>query len=48
LKDCKSKILFISDGFYRKGKSISQKQTVEMAIKDTGVEKTIVSSIQGN
>ena len=47
LKDCKSKVLFISDGFYRKGKSISQKQTAEMAIKDTGVEKTIVVPYKG-
>ncbi len=44
LQDCKAKILFISDGFYRKGKPVSQKQTAKIAIKDTVVEKTIVVS----
>jgi len=44
LQDCKAKILFISDGFYRKGKPVSQKQTSEIAIKDTVIEKTIVIS----
>jgi len=44
LQDCKAKILFISDGFYRKGKPVSQKQTSEIAIKDTVIEKTIVVS----
>ncbi len=47
LQDCKSKVLFISDGFYRKGKSVSQKQTTEIAIKDTMVEKTIVVPYKG-
>ncbi len=47
LQDCKAKILFISDGFYRKGKPISQKQTSEIAIKDTVIEKTIVVSYKG-
>ena len=42
LQDCKSKILFISDGFYRKGKPVSQKQIVETAIIDTMIEKIIV------
>ena len=44
LQDCKAKILFITDGFYRKGKPVSQKQTAKIAIKDTVVEKTIVVS----
>ena len=44
LQDCKAKALFISDGFYRKGKPVSQKQDVEIAIKDTSVEKIIVVS----
>jgi len=47
LQDCKAKILFISDGFYRKGKPISQKQILEIAIKDTVIEKTIVVSYKG-
>ena len=42
LQDCKAKILITSDGFERKGKPISQKETVENAIKDTVVEKVIV------
>ena len=29
LQDCNAKILFVSDGFYRKGKPISQKKSVE-------------------
>lgn len=47
LKDCNAKILLISDGFYRKGKDVSQKQSVETAVKDTFVEKTIVISYKG-
>ena len=42
LKDCNAKVLFVSDGFHRKGKSISQKDTVNKALEDTSVEKTIV------
>lgn len=42
LQDCKAKILITSDGFERKGKPISQKETVEKAIKDTVIEKIIV------
>lgn len=44
LQDCKAKILFISDGFYRKGKPISQKEILETAIKNTSVEKIILVS----
>ncbi len=47
LQDCKAKVLFVSDGFYRKGKPVSQKKTTEIAIKDTVVEKTIVVSYKG-
>jgi len=47
LQDCKAKILFVSDGFYRKGKPVSQKQTTEIAIKDTVIEKMIVVSYKG-
>ncbi|MCH8915663.1 MAG: AMP-binding protein [Thaumarchaeota archaeon] len=47
LQDCQAKILFISDGFYRKGKPVSQKQTSEIAIKDTVIEKIIVVSYNG-
>ena len=44
LDDCKAKILFVSDGFYRKGKPVSQKNSVNDAIKNTVVEKTVVVS----
>ena len=47
LQDCKAKILFISDGFYRKGKPISQKEIMETAIKNNNVEKTILVSYKG-
>jgi len=47
LQDCKAKVLFVSDGFYRKGKPVSQKKTTEIAIKDSVVEKTIVVSYKG-
>ncbi len=47
LQDCKAKILFISDGFYRKGKPVSQKQTSEIILKDTAVEKIILVSCKG-
>ncbi len=47
LQDCKAKILFVSDGFYRKGKPVSQKQNAETAINDTSVEKTIIVSYKG-
>lgn len=42
LKDCRAKILFVSDGFERKGKKISQKKTIEDATTDTDIEKTIL------
>lgn len=42
LQDCNAKVLFVSDGFYRKGKPISQKETMQKAIENTHVEKTIV------
>jgi acetyl-CoA synthetase len=47
LKDCNAKILLISDGFHRKGKPVSQKQSVETAVGDTFVEKTIVIPYKG-
>ena len=47
LQDCKAKVLFVSDGFHRKGKPVSQKKSLEIAIKDTVVEKTIVVSYKG-
>ena len=47
LQDCKAKALFVSDGFYRKGKPVSQKQDAEIAIKDTSIEKIIVISYKG-
>ena len=47
LQDCKAKILLTSDGFHRKGKSISQKTVVENAIIDTNIEKIIVVPYKG-
>ena len=47
LQDCNAKVLFVSDGFYRKGKPISQKETAQQAIQDTNVEKTIVVKYKG-
>ena len=44
LQDCNAKILFVSDGFQRKGKPISQKSSIEQAIKNTNVEKIIVTN----
>ena len=42
LQDCGAKILFVCDGFFRKGKPISQKPTIESAIKNTSIEKVLV------
>ena len=47
LQDCNAKILLISDGFHRKGKPVSQKNSVDIAIQDTSVEKTIVIPYKG-
>jgi len=47
LQDCNAKILFVCDGFQRKGKSISQKNIVNTATKNTSVEKIIVVSYKG-
>ena len=42
LQDCKAKVLFVCDGFQRRGKSISQKQIINKAAKDTKIEKIIL------
>ncbi len=47
LQDCNAKILLISDGFQRKGKSISQKKSVESAIINTAVKKIVVVPYKG-
>ena len=47
LIDCKAKLLFVSDGFNRKGKNISQKQIAQNAIIDTSIEKLIVVPYKG-
>jgi len=47
LQDCKAKILLTSDGFHRKGKSISQKTIVENATMDTNIEKIVVVPYKG-
>ncbi len=43
LQDCNAKILFACDGFQRKGKPISQKNTVEDATKNMNIKKIIIS-----
>jgi len=47
LQDCDAKVLFVSDGFLRKGKPVSQKETMQKAIDQTKVEKTIVVKYKG-
>ncbi len=47
LQDCKAKILFVCDGFQRKGKEISQKNIIETATKNTEIEKIIVVPYKG-
>jgi acetyl-CoA synthetase len=47
LEDCNAKVLLVTDGFHRKGKPVSQKQSSEDAIKDTSVEKMIVVPYKG-
>jgi acetyl-CoA synthetase len=43
LQDCKAKVLFVSDGYTRKGKKISQKKTVDDVIKNTDIKKVVVA-----
>ena len=43
LIDSKAKMLFASDGFFRKGKSISQKDIIIESIKNTDIQKVIIS-----
>jgi len=47
LEDCNAKILFVSDGFHRKGKKISQKENVLKATEKTTVEKIIIVPYKG-
>lgn len=47
LQDCNAKILFVCDGFHRKGKEISQKKTIEIATLNTNIEKIIVIPYKG-
>jgi acetyl-CoA synthetase len=47
LQDCNAKILFVCDGFQRRGKAISQKQIVDTAIKNTKIEKIIIIPHKG-
>ncbi|MBM3903663.1 MAG: acetate--CoA ligase [Thaumarchaeota archaeon] len=42
LQDSNAKILFVSDGFSRKGKPISQKEAAQKALEQTSIEKVIV------
>ncbi len=40
LRDCNAKVLFVTDGFYRKGKSVSQKGIVRHVIKEWASQDT--------
>jgi len=43
LQDCKAKVLFVTDGYTRKGKKISQKKVVDESIKDADIKKIVVT-----
>ena len=47
LQDCNAKVLFVSDGFFRKGKKISQKEAVEHCIEGTNLKKIIITGYSG-
>lgn len=47
LQDCNAKVLFVTDGFYRKGKPISQRHAVDSLVQCTGLEKIIVVPYKG-
>jgi acetyl-CoA synthetase len=47
LQDCRAKILFVTDGFVRKGKQISQKNVMTDSLEDTDVQKVIVVPYKG-
>ncbi len=47
LQDCNAKVLLVTDGFYRKGQPVSQKQAVETALKDTAVERLVIVPYMG-
>ena len=47
LHDSGATILFATDGYIRKGKKISQEQTVRDAIRETRVKKTIITGGAG-
>ncbi len=47
LQDCNAKVLFVSDGFFRKGKPVFQKNTMQKAIVNSNIEKTIIVNYKG-
>lgn len=47
LQDCNAKILFVTDGFYRKGKPISQMHAVDSLARCPSLEKMIVVPYKG-
>lgn len=42
MQDCGAKVLFVSDGFFRRGKAVSQKDAALEAAKNTTVQKVVV------
>ena len=47
LCDCNAKVLFVCDGFQRRGNLVSTKDVVRQAVRNTAVEKTIVVPYMG-
>jgi acetyl-CoA synthetase len=43
LQDCKANVLFVTDGYTRKGKKISQKKAIEQAVIGTNIKKIVVT-----
>ena len=47
LCDCNAKVLFVCDGFQRRGRPVSAKATVRQAVRNTAVEQVIVVPYMG-
>jgi acetyl-CoA synthetase len=47
LQDSNARILFASDGFYRKGRPVSQKEAVHKALAETKIQNAIIIPHQG-
>ena len=47
LCDCNAKVLFVCDGFQRRGKPVSAKDTVMQSVRNTAVERIVVVPYMG-